>query len=114
MGYKDGVHDGRESLFQNGFDCGYQLGFQNGFLLGKYNGIRSLAQQTTDTNDAQSSTNQSNDLILQRCSRGQCLLCINPTLINNSINDITEKQNEHIKRNESTLKTRYDHLHTKN
>lgn len=107
MGYKDGVHDGRESQFQNGFDCGYQQGFKNGFLLGKYNGIRSLDNE-------RSNTNQSNDLILQRCCRGQCLLCINPTLINNSINDITEKQTEHIKRIEITLQTRYDHLQTKN
>lgn len=112
MGYKDGVHDGRESQFQSGFDCGYQQGFQNGFLLGKYNGIRSLAQKTTN-DERPNDTNQSNDLILQRCSRGQCLLCINPTLINNSIDDIIEKQKEHIQRIETTLKTRYDHLQTK-
>lgn len=117
MGYKDGAHDGRESQFQNGFDCGYQQGFQNGFLLGKYNGIRSLAQQTTTTttnNDEPSHANQSNDLILQRCSRGQCLLCINPTLINDSISDIVAKQCEHMNRIETTLKERYDHLKTKN
>lgn len=108
MGYKDGVHDGRESQFQNGFDCGYQQGFANGFLLGKYNGNRSLAQQTTD--NERSNVNPSNDLILQRCSRGQCLLCINPSEINSSISDIVEKQKEHMQRIETTLKTRYGSL----
>lgn len=112
MGYKDGAHDGRESQFQNGFDCGYEQGFQNGFLLGKYNGVRGLAQQT-NANDS-SNANQPNDLILQRCSRGQCLLCINPTLINDSISDIVEKQSEHMKRIETTLQTRYGHLQAKN
>lgn len=109
MGYKDGVHDGRESQFQNGFDCGYQQGFQNGFLLGKYNGLRSLAQQKRNK-DEPSTSNQANDLILQRCPRGQCVLCTNPTLINDSIKDITEKQSEHMKTIETTLQTRYDHL----
>ncbi|XP_031620058.1 protein YAE1 [Contarinia nasturtii] len=104
MGYKDGVHDGRESQFQKGFDDGYEQGFKNGFLLGKYNG--QLTIEPTK-NDSKSDGKARNDLILQRPSRGQCILCTNPSLKDDSIKDIVNKQNEHMKRIESTLESRY-------
>lgn len=100
MGYKDGVHDGRESKFQKGFDDGYEQGFTNGFLLGKYKGI--LA-----SSDTGAQSNIQNDLILQRPSRGQCILCTNPSLKDDSISDIIDKQTEHMKRIESNLSSRY-------
>lgn len=103
MGYKDGVHDGRESQFQNGFDAGYEQGFKNGFLLGKYNGSLSIGSNK----DANKESKIQNDLILHRPSRGQCILCTNPTLKDNSISDIVDKQTEHIKRIATTLESRY-------
>lgn len=106
MGYKDGVHDGRESQFQNGFDDGYQQGFHNGFLLGKYKG-RIFAQNTLKDGASDSKNQTSNDLILQRSSRGQCILCTNHSLKDNSIKDIVSNQNEHMKTIKSTLETRY-------
>lgn len=105
MGYKDGVHDGRESQFQAGFDDGYQQGFQNGFLLGKYKGSSSAKQSM---GEGTSDSAVSNDLILQRVSRGQCILCTNPSLKDDSIKDIVEKQTEHMISVESTLKQRYE------
>lgn len=104
MGYKDGIHDGRESQFQNGFDSGYQQGFQNGFLLGRYKGVESIKQSNGMTTN---NSNASNDLILQRPPRGQCILCTEPTLKDNSISDIIEKQTKHINRIEATLISRY-------
>lgn len=100
MGYKDGVHDGRESQFQKGFDDGYEQGFKNGFLLGKYKG--NLSVQT-----ANQEPNIQNDLILQRPPRGQCILCTNPSLKDNSISNIVGQQKEHMNRIESTLQSRY-------
>lgn len=105
MGYKDGVHDGRESQFQKGFDDGYEQGFKNGFLLGKYKGR--LSTEQSSRNECADSSNR-NDLILHRPSRGQCILCTNHSLKDDSISDIIDKQVDHMKRIESTLSSRYD------
>lgn len=104
MGYKDGVHDGRESQFQKGFDNGYEQGFKNGFLLGKFKGSLSVQATKNETNTV---SNVQNDLILQRPSRGQCILCTDHSLKDNSISDIVGKQTDHMKRIESTLESRY-------
>lgn len=103
LGYKDGKHDGRESQFQIGFDKGYQQGFQNGFLLGNWKGSLSVKQSNTDANKLSVA---STDLISQRSSRGQCILCKNPSLKDDSIEDIVEKQNAHMKTFEETLQSR--------
>lgn len=103
MGYKDGVHDGRESQFQRGFDEAYEQGFKHGFLLGEYKAKVLYAQSSR----YDSNVPVQNDLILQRPSRGQCILCTNPSLKDNSISDIIDKQTDHMKRIESTLASRY-------
>lgn len=36
VGYSDGITDGRESVFQKGFDTGYENGLATGFELAKY------------------------------------------------------------------------------
>ncbi|XP_055902962.1 uncharacterized protein LOC129939111 [Eupeodes corollae] len=36
VGYSDGITNGRESVFQMGFDTGYEKGFATGFELAKY------------------------------------------------------------------------------
>lgn len=99
MGYKDGIHDGRESQFQNGFDDGYCQGFRNGFLLGKCKGSLTAEQSNADTNTLSVALGD------QRFSRGQCILCTNPTLKDNSICDIVEKQNAHMKTIEDILQS---------
>lgn len=108
MGYKDGIHDGRETQFQNGFDDGYEQGFQNGFMLGKYKGTIFGSSLM----DASNSKNQAiqNDLILYRPSRGQCILCTNPSIQENCVKDIVTQQNEHIKIVKATLESRYGPL----
>lgn len=102
MGYKDGMHDGQESQFQNCFDTGYEQGFKNGFFLGTFKG--SLTQnQAKKTND----NKPSNDLILSRISRGQCVICTDKSLINSSIKDIVENQTNHSEKIKKTLESRY-------
>lgn len=100
-GYADGINDGRESQFQGSFDIGYENGLRNGFLLGKYRA----------TNNAQKTTNDhqqpSNDLILQRVSRGQCIVCIDKSLADGDMTEIIDKQAIHIDKIHSTLKSRY-------
>lgn len=108
MGYKDGVYDGRESQFQNGFDVGYEHGFQNGYVLGKYKGSLTVVQnKSTETSSNAVNSPLQNDFILQRSSRGQCILCTNPSLKDNSISDIVDKQTDHLRRIETTLTSRY-------
>lgn len=103
MGYKDGMFDGRESQFQKGFDAGYEQGFQNGFVLGKFK-----ARQNFNSTESNNATNSQNDLILQRSSRGQCVLCIDNALSNSSIDEIVQKQANHMVKINDTLKSRYD------
>lgn len=106
MGYKDGVHDGRESQFQVGFDVGYQHGFKYGFLLGKFKGCLSI-EQAQAKEENKSNLSGQNDLMLQRPSRGQCILCTNPSLKDESIGDIVIKQTEQMGNIESTLESNY-------
>lgn len=54
-GYKEGITDGRNSIFQDSFDRGYEDGFKIGFLLGKAETPKS--------------------------SRGNCAICSNPVLM---------------------------------
>lgn len=102
MGYKDGKHDGRESQFQASFDVGYESGFKNGFLLGKYRATN--VQNTAKDQQLQQPTN---DLILQRVSRGQCILCTDKSLLDGDMNGIIENQKTHIDKIRSTLESRY-------
>lgn len=99
MGYKDGIHDGRESQFQKGFDDGYEQGFKHGSLLGKYKGDLWAEQLQQGTN--------AYDLLLHRPSRGQCVLCTNPALKEDTISNIVVAQSEHMARVTSALQTRY-------
>lgn len=102
MGYKDGMHDGQESQFQNGFDSGFEQGFLNGFLLGKYKGSLNINGTEEDPNE-----HRMNELILQRSSRGHCVVCVDGSLKDSSINDIIEKQTEKMEKIEKTLISRY-------
>lgn len=108
MGYKDGMYDGRESQFQNGFDSGYEQGFRNGFLLGDYKARLNFSSATK--NETNNEPKPSNDLILQRTTRGQCVLCTDNSLINSSIDEIVEKQSRHMEKVQNTLESRYGSL----
>jgi hypothetical protein len=63
-GYREGINDGRDSVFQQSFDKGYEDGFRIGFLLGK-------SQK-------------------EKASRGDCGLCGNSDLLAQPETEIRE------------------------
>lgn len=95
-GYKDGIHDGKESKFQDGFDTGYMEGFRNAFNLGKYHGLTTAAGIDTKQ-----------DLLLRKPTRGHCQICTDPTLLDKSITEITATQSSHSRNVNETLNKRY-------
>ncbi|KAJ6639741.1 Protein YAE1 like [Pseudolycoriella hygida] len=95
-GYKDGIHDGRESMFQAGFDVGYKEGFKNSFKIGRFHGLTTAAQ-----------INTSHDLLLKKPTRGHCQICIDSTLLDKSISEITAAQTSHSQSVNETLNKRY-------
>lgn len=103
MGYKEGITDGREKQFQLGFDEGYEQGYKHGFLLGKYKGSIWIEQSNQGV-----AANFQNDLILERTSRGQCIICTNPIMLKeNSITEIIDRQNQYMNNVKSTLVSRH-------
>lgn len=44
-GYKDGIAEGRDAVFQSGFDTGYSDGFRTAFEIGKWSAMRGLVKQ---------------------------------------------------------------------
>lgn len=101
MGYKDGKHDGQESQFQSSFDIGYENGFANGFSLGKHKGTYD-ANKSNKVNDQSKASNIS---ILQRTSRGECVLCKESSLNNSGIAEIIDKQKNQMNTIEKTLES---------
>lgn len=102
MGYKDGMHDGREAQFQDSFDIGYANGFKNGYILGTYRAINATKEQ-----QSLQQQQPQNDLALQRVSRGQCVLCTDKSLIESDIGEIVERQARHVDKIRSVLESRY-------
>lgn len=107
-GYKEGAFDGRASVFQAGFDRGYANGFANGFHLGRYQGLSTAFGQIDNrrASDDESSSGQL-DLLLVKPTRGQCRVCVDQLLINQSIPQIEEIQREHAARVKNALSERY-------
>lgn len=98
-GYKDGAFDGRGAQFQRDFDVGYAEGFKNGFFLGKTKGLN---RETTG-----------NDLILSKTARGQCVVCVDQSLMEKPIDEIRETQEMHMNKIRETLSSRYSVDHRK-
>ncbi|XP_035727971.1 uncharacterized protein LOC118444127 [Vespa mandarinia] len=68
IGYKEGIEDGQESVFQEGFDMGYKDAFNTAFMLGKYKGLISSMQQNMELSSVV------ND-ILHETKKGICYIC---------------------------------------
>ncbi|XP_055849877.1 uncharacterized protein LOC129914580 [Episyrphus balteatus] len=51
VGYSDGITDGRESVFQNGFDTGYENGLATGFELAKYKAFYEVMNKSTSASE---------------------------------------------------------------
>ncbi|KAB0798307.1 hypothetical protein PPYR_09300 [Photinus pyralis] len=78
-GYREGVSDGKEQVFQKSFDEGYQDGFQIGFNLGKYKG-------------AINGTSVGGDESLTETRKGLCIICKDSNLLEGSIQEVKHVQ----------------------
>lgn len=89
-GYKEGVYDGRQSVFQSGFDIGMAEGFRNAFTIGKHQGLATAYIQIDNQKQFEVL-----DLMLAKPTRGQCLICTDKELINKTIPVILKAQTKH-------------------
>lgn len=99
-GYKEGVFDGRQSVFQIGFDIGMAEGFRNAFIIGKHQGLSTSYNQIENQNKVP-------DVMLAKPTRGQCLICSDKQLINKTIPEIIEAQTKHSKSVFNALQKKY-------
>ncbi|XP_017891635.1 putative tRNA 2'-phosphotransferase [Ceratina calcarata] len=68
-GYRKGIEDGTDSVFQEGFDKGYKEGFQTAFLLGKFKSLLNVVPPNVERP-------QNIKEILDKTRRGACYLCM--------------------------------------
>lgn len=87
---------------------GYENGFRNGFRLGQQIGQLNAAAETS--NKATQSTAVSaaaTDLILKRSTRGQCVVCVDQSLVNESIDKVVCLQQKHMHKVNESLALKY-------
>lgn len=101
-GYKEGVFEGRQSVFQSGFDIGMAEGFRNAFTIGKHQGFVTAYNQIKQQNQSEVL-----DLMLAKPTRGQCLICSDKQLINETIPDIIKAQTNHSTNVSDALQKKY-------
>lgn len=104
-GYKEGVFDGRQSVFQNGFDIGMAEGFRNAFIIGQQQGLVTGYNQIKNQKQSEIT-----DLMLAKPTRGQCLICSDKQLINEPIPDIVKAQTKHSANVSDALQKKYDSI----
>ncbi|XP_047360482.1 uncharacterized protein LOC124953317 [Vespa velutina] len=115
IGYKEGIEDGQESVFQEGFDMGYKDAFNTAFMLGKYKGLISSMQQNMELSSVVKD-------ILHETKKGICYIC-NEESQNKDVNgqiedmpfiDIIEKQKTYSKNVIKTLHKNLELIMVKN
>lgn len=108
------MYDGRNSVFQNGFDVGYSQGFKNAFTIGNYQGLlaatKELQKQNLLSPDIESFPHEPYNLILNKATRGQCQICQDPNLLNESLDHITEIQTKHATNIKQVLEKKYESI----
>ncbi|XP_076765642.1 uncharacterized protein LOC143432697 [Xylocopa sonorina] len=91
-GYREGVIDGANSVFQEGFDIGYKEGFRTAFMLGKFKSLLNTASQ--DVKHPQNIKE-----ILNKTRRGICHICMTESESGNNIekpfSEIINEQKTH-------------------
>jgi hypothetical protein len=105
-GYADGISDGRDSTYQLGFDRGFENGFRNSFLLGQQQGrINAVSDSFPQAAKASES-----DSTLANPRRGHCLICVDQTKLNHSIDIIEKSQEQHFVVTKEALRERYKEI----
>lgn len=90
-GYADGLSEGRDSVFQQGFDAGYEDGFKFSFLLGQYKALKGSNTDGYCPNG------------LDKTSRGECQICLNPDKIKEDFDELRKLQQMKNKEREDEL-----------
>uniref|UniRef100_A0A336MWV9 CSON008710 protein n=1 Tax=Culicoides sonorensis TaxID=179676 RepID=A0A336MWV9_CULSO len=88
-GYAEGLSDGRDSVYQQGFDAGYEDGFKFSFLLGQYKALNMSARE------------------FEKTSRGECQVCLNPDLVKENVNDLRKLQQAKNEKRENELQQQF-------
>lgn len=112
-GYKEGIYDGRQSVFQKGFDIGFEQAFSNAYTIGRYQGqlkaVQQLPQDTIRSEPIEKCLeNCDHDLLLNKPTRGHCQVCINNELIKKDIGDILAVQSKHSESVNAALAKKYN------
>ncbi|KAM7363696.1 uncharacterized protein ACRADG_000501 [Cochliomyia hominivorax] len=95
IGYADGVNDGRESVFQNGFDQGYKDGLRTGFDLGKFRYFfKNLNTDKSDNLDLRKELSLYEKLGIAESKSQVHFKYLNH--INESLDIVSQKQHEHV------------------
>jgi len=107
MGYSDGITEGRESVFQKGFDVGYENGFKSAFQITKFKSCAQILRTENDSIDR--NVNREAKLFLQDPKNyDKHFSCENNR--NLSLNMISKNQNEHLEQQLNKLKNNFPNL----
>lgn len=68
-GYREGIEDGSNSVFQESFNNGYKEGFQIAFILGKFKSLLNIISRDVEHP-------QNINEILDKIKRGICHICV--------------------------------------
>lgn len=108
------MYDGRNSVFQNGFDVGHSQGFKNAFTIGTHQGllaaVNELKKQNTLPKELEPFSNAPHSLILNKATRGQCQICQDPNLLNQNLSVITTIQTKHANNIKPALEQKHESI----
>nr|CAI5818787.1 unnamed protein product [Callosobruchus analis] len=86
IGMREGLSDGKDSVFQSSFDSGFKEGFQNAYKIGKSKGMAMAKSKLSNVEQKISSRDE------EKISRARCVICEDDTLLNKNIDEIIQKQ----------------------
>ncbi|XP_063703371.1 uncharacterized protein LOC134833104 [Culicoides brevitarsis] len=94
-GFAEGLSDGRDAVFQQGFDAGFEDAFKFAFILGQYKALKG-------------------PISLENTSRGECLTCLDANLVKLDLKILREKQISKNTERISQLKTDFGEISYEN
>nr|CAH7753788.1 unnamed protein product [Callosobruchus chinensis] len=85
-GMREGLSDGKDTVFQSSFDRGFKEGFQNAYEIGKSKGIAMAKSKLSNGQQQVASQNE------EKISIARCVICKDDELLNKNIDEIIQKQ----------------------
>ncbi|KAK1118360.1 hypothetical protein K0M31_015062 [Melipona bicolor] len=102
-GYRKGVDDGSNFVFQESFDNGYKKGFQTAFILGKFKSLLNSVPKDVEYP-------QNIKEILNKTRRGACHMCAAEQDINSTNKSFDEILDEQRSYSVQVLQTLYEYF----